>query len=152
LLCFVSLKHCDSLDRAAIFVSHSNDFSLLLLFIIIIIVIIIIIRGCAALTERDVHDLFYNLRILSAQNDMHRVRIFAAFAGCEGKGSAADDRAVADELMLPDTRKAALHFYLRILLKVSVVNSSFLERLFPFYSSSYSFFILLVSSLHLLHF
>ena len=72
--------------------------------------------GCVSLAERDMHDLYLNVRNMSQR--VPRCRLFAAFTGCLVRGSA-DERALCKDF---GSDWNSLRFYLRAVLLVHAVH------------------------------
>ena len=72
--------------------------------------------GCVSLAERDLMDLFLNVRNIS--QGVPRCRLFAAFTRCALRGSA-EERSLCSEF---GNDVESLHFYLRSLLLVHEVH------------------------------
>ncbi|GMH64318.1 hypothetical protein TrST_g3639 [Triparma strigata] len=72
--------------------------------------------GCVSLAERDLHDLYLNVRNVAQR--VPRCRLFAAFTNCSLRGSATD-RAMCEDF---GTDVEAMHFYLRSILMVHSVH------------------------------
>ena len=72
--------------------------------------------GCISLAERDLHDLYLNVRSVAPR--VARCRMFAAFTRCSLRGSASQ-RALCEDFGLD---VESLHFYLRSILMVHSVH------------------------------